>query len=192
MWHSNQHAVFVLFCFMQLSVSLALKSVCIAFFGFDFIVPTSCFADRPVALDHSHHSMGALHNFLTRFQCSLKPAYKASLAGTGQVISSVQAHSKGINAVSMLPSSQGPLALSAAKDHTVRLWSAPALQATQSGEAQQSPSCLAVYKGHTDCVEGVAASPSGAAFCSGAWDATVHIWHTGNAWIPCGLMMPLS
>ena len=101
--------------------------------------------------------------------------------GSGQLSSSTQAHSKGINAVAILPTAQGPLALSAAKDHTVRLWSAPAMQATSPAEAQQAASCLAVYKGHTDAVEDVAASPSGNAFCSGAWDGNVHIWRTGDA-----------
>ena len=101
------------------------------------------------------------------------------VTGNGQLSSSTQAHSKGINAVSILPSGQGNLALSAAKDHTVRLWSAPALQATSSGEAQEGAVCLAVYKGHTDAVEDVAASPSGGAFCSGAWDGNVHVWRTG-------------
>lgn len=103
-------------------------------------------------------------------------------AGSGQLSSSTQAHSKGINAVAILPTAQGPLALSAAKDHTVRLWSAPAMQASPM-EAQQAATatCLAVYKGHTDAVEDVAASPSGTTFCSGAWDGNVHIWRTGDS-----------
>ncbi|KAL3144301.1 hypothetical protein ABBQ32_004065 [Trebouxia sp. C0010 RCD-2024] len=98
----------------------------------------------------------------------------------GQLSSSTQAHSKGINAVAILPAAQGPLALSAAKDHSVRLWSAPAMQATSPAEVQQAATCLAVYKGHTNAVEDVAASPSGTAFCSGAWDGNVHIWRTGR------------
>ncbi|DBA66086.1 TPA: hypothetical protein ACH3X2_003088 [Trebouxia sp. C0005] len=97
----------------------------------------------------------------------------------GELTSSTQAHKQGINAVSCLPSSQGALALSAGKDHSIRLWAAPALKATSSG-AVQPPTCLAVYKGHTDSVEDVAASPSGSAFCSGAWDGNVHIWRTGR------------
>ncbi|KAL0040515.1 hypothetical protein WJX77_009487 [Trebouxia sp. C0004] len=97
----------------------------------------------------------------------------------GKLISSTQAHKQGINAVSCLPSSQGALALSAGKDHSIRLWAAPALNTTSSG-AVQPPTCLAVYKGHTDSVEDVAASPSGSAFCSGAWDGNVHIWQTGR------------
>ena len=99
--------------------------------------------------------------------------------GAGELVSSTQAHKQGINAVSCLPSSQGALALSAGKDHSIRLWAAPALKATSSG-AVQPPTCLAVYKGHTDAVEDVAASPSGSAFCSGAWDGNVHIWRTGT------------
>lgn len=98
---------------------------------------------------------------------------------TGELISSTQAHKQGINAVRCLPSLQGALALSAGKDHSIRLWAAPALKATSSGGAQ-APTCLAVYKGHTDSVEDVAASPSGSAFCSGAWDGNVHIWRTGR------------
>lgn len=100
-------------------------------------------------------------------------------AGSGQLISSTQAHKQGINAVSCLPTAQGALALSAGKDHAIRLWAVPALQATASAEAP-APSCLAVYKGHTDAVEDVAASSSGSAFCSGAWDGNVHIWRTGK------------
>ena len=107
--------------------------------------------------------------------------------GNGQLISSTQAHSKGINAVTILPSAQGPLALSAAKDHTIRLWSAPAMHALASEEAQQPARCLAVYKGHTDAVEDVAASPSGNAFCSGAWDGIVHVWRTGDSSAPRSL-----
>ena len=101
--------------------------------------------------------------------------------GNGQLTSSTQAHSKGINAVTILPSAQGSLALSAAKDHTICLWSAPAMHALASEEAQQPASCLAVYKGHTDAVEDVAASPSGNAFCSGAWDGKLHVWRTGDS-----------
>ncbi len=40
-------------------------------------------------------------------------------------------------------------------------------------------------KGHTDAVEDVAPSPSGSAFCSGAWDGNVHIWRTGTALRAC-------
>ena len=100
-------------------------------------------------------------------------------ADAGQPLTHVKAHKNGINAVSQLPSHQGPLALSAGKDHVIRLWSIPALQATPSGNAEVAK-CLAVYKGHSDAVEAVASSPSGAAFCSGSWDGNVHLWRTGN------------
>ena len=113
-----------------------------------------------------------------RYSPDLKHAH---VAGSGKLGTSVQAHSKPINAVSILPSAQGPLALSASKDHTIRLWSTPALQSAAAAPAAQQPaSCVAVYKGHTDAVEDVAVRPGGAAFCSGAWDSNVHIWRTGN------------
>ncbi len=119
------------------------------------------------------------------YQLSVSQAWVV-VTGAGQLISSTQGHKQGINAVSCLPTSQGGLALSAGKDHTIRLWSAPAMQATSSGDAQ-APTCLAVYKGHKDAVEDVAASPSGSAFCSGAWDGNVHIWRTGTLLLCCFL-----
>lgn len=133
-----------------------------------------------------HPSEGLMQAFI--LSSLLAPAklinINAMTAGNGNLISSTQAHSKGINAVSILPSAQGPMALSAGKDHSIRLWSTPALEATESGDSQQGASCVAVYKGHTDAVEDVAASPSGSAFCSGAWDGHVHIWRTGAAYMP--------
>lgn len=111
-------------------------------------------------------------------------AQDCAATGKGQLTSSTQAHSKGINAVTILPSAQGPLALSAAKDHTIRLWSVPAMHALASEEAQPAASCLAVYKGHRDAVEDVATSPSGNAFCSGAWDGNLHVWRTGDSSTP--------
>ena len=120
--------------------------------------------------------------FWLRFQVITTPVkVNAMVAGSGFLISSTQAHSNGINAVSILPSAHGTMALSAGKDHTIRLWSTPALQATASlsRDIKQGASCLAVYKGHTDAVEDVATSPNGSAFCSGAWDGVVQIWRTG-------------
>lgn len=66
------------------------------------------------------------------------------------------------------------------KDHSIRLWTIPEQQATQSIDTGPL-GCAAVYKGHTDAVEAVAASPSGGSFCSGSWDANVHIWRTGES-----------
>ena len=66
------------------------------------------------------------------------------------------------------------------KDHSIRLWTVPEQQATQSMDTAPL-GCAAVYKGHTDAVEAVAASPSGGSFCSGSWDANVHIWRTGES-----------
>ena len=103
-------------------------------------------------------------------------------AEAGLLLSSSQAHSRSINTVHCLPASQGSLALSAGKDHSIRLWSIPAQQARPSAE-QEPLSCAAVYKGHTDAVEAVAGSPSGSSFCSGSWDASVNIWRTGQ--LPC-------
>lgn len=67
----------------------------------------------------------------------------------------------------------------AGKDHSIRLWAVPEQQAVQSVEAEPL-SCTAAYKGHTDAVEAIAVSPGGNTFCSGGWDAHVHIWRTGT------------
>ncbi len=39
---------------------------------------------------------------------------------------------------------------------------------------------VATYRGHADCVEGVAAAPSGRRFASCGWDGKVMLWETGG------------
>lgn len=39
---------------------------------------------------------------------------------------------------------------------------------------------VATYRGHADCVEGVAAAPSGRRFASCGWDGKVMVWETGG------------
>ena len=39
----------------------------------------------------------------------------------------------------------------------------------------------AVFRGHTDAVESLAASPGGDLCASGSWDASIRIWRTSAA-----------
>ena len=65
----------------------------------------------------------------------------------------------------------------------------PALdKPSQSGQAE-STKCLAVYKGHTDAVEDVAASPSGSRFASVSWDGNIRLWRTGRTECYCVLTL---
>lgn len=90
----------------------------------------------------------------------------------GECSCSYTAHTSAVTAVLHVPGSEGSLALTAGKDHKVRLWQ---LQA-----AGEQPELLATYNGHTDSVQGIAASPNGSRLCSAGWDGQLLISRTGE------------
>ena len=43
---------------------------------------------------------------------------------------------------------------------------------------------VGVFRGHTDAVECLAASPLGDSFCSGSWDSSINLWQSGVSNLP--------
>jgi WD40 repeat protein len=69
--------------------------------------------------------------------------------------------------------------LSVGKDAAIRMWEVSAAAATRK---QQQARCLAVYQGHQEAVQCVAANPAGNMCCSGGWDGQLLLWSSGVCW----------
>ena len=93
---------------------------------------------------------------------------------SGKQLAQLVGHTAAVKGVSWLqPGAAGGLrAVSAAKDHTLRVWRLGA----DGGETAREAACEAVCVAHEASVECVAANPAGSMFCSGGWDGSVHVW----------------
>lgn len=86
------------------------------------------------------------------------------------------AHEGPINAVASVPGSGNALAVTAGKDHAVRLWHLH----RHGKQPEWTSTRIASFSGHTDCVEAVAVSPDGGRLATGSWDGSLRLWRCGE------------
>jgi len=85
-----------------------------------------------------------------------------------QLAGSMPGHEAAIKSVTCFMTSQGRGAVTASKDHTMRVWRL---------SDQLDVVAAAIGTGHTGSIEAVAASADGRILCSGSWDRTIKLWN---------------
>ena len=112
-------------------------------------------------------------------------------SGDGTKCGTLSGHTGALKAVRWLTpaspdtdpaSSNSARAITASKDHTVRLWhlqssSAGAKAGAKAGSSHALDTrCEAVCAAHTDAVETLAVSPDASQFASAGWDGSIRLW----------------
>jgi len=96
-----------------------------------------------------------------------------------EVVTSVRAHEKDINVLSISPNDT--IIASASQDRTIKLWNNPTLSKSNNNTSSNSSLTLrAILKGHKRGVWDVAFSPHDRVLASGSGDGTVKLWSLGR------------
>ena len=126
------------------------------------------FAGQMVGRLLPHEEMPAIGGFIEQTTSGLprpwlRPLHLALVPPGGPLIRTLEGHSSDVNGVAVTP--DGRLAVSASRDHTLKVWD------LETGRE------LRTLEGHSSGVNGVAVTPDGRCAVSASGDETLRVWN---------------